>query len=260
MPPLSDWQRDATNRERGVGDFETLLQACVELGARFIVCEMGLRSLGIALEDHDLRFDEDNFTFNRKRLREFCHLLIERKIKIAWNCDSRADLSDAETVRTGCDLRFRPLLMTALTSFIGHLPMLYATGSGADIQKPLAVVVMVLVLWLSATIESRLLTGSRGNVSVRKMAANAIRAVLLLVGLLLVQRLLLHGTVLHALIRRLAHGPVLLLTAQQVAVRLVAGGGNCAAEVACHYARLPKRLAIWGLTCWLRRESSRPVP
>jgi len=45
-------------------------------------------------------------------------------------------------VTQGCDLRFRPLLMTALTSFIGHLPMLYATGSGADIQKPLAVVVM----------------------------------------------------------------------------------------------------------------------
>jgi cobalt-zinc-cadmium resistance protein CzcA len=50
--------------------------------------------------------------------------------------------SVADTVRIGCDLRFRPLLMTALTSFIGHLPMLYATGSGADIQKPLAVVVM----------------------------------------------------------------------------------------------------------------------
>jgi cobalt-zinc-cadmium resistance protein CzcA len=32
--------------------------------------------------------------------------------------------------------------MTALTSFIGHVPMLFATGSGADIQKPLAVVVM----------------------------------------------------------------------------------------------------------------------
>jgi len=47
-----------------------------------------------------------------------------------------------ETVIKGCSSRFRPLLMTALTSFIGHLPMLYATGSGADIQKPLAVVVM----------------------------------------------------------------------------------------------------------------------
>jgi len=46
-PPLADWPRDATNRARGVGDFETLLAACIELGARFIVCEMGLRSLGI---------------------------------------------------------------------------------------------------------------------------------------------------------------------------------------------------------------------
>jgi len=50
--------------------------------------------------------------------------------------------SAAEAVREGCNVRFRPLLMTALTSFIGHLPMLYAQGSGADIQKPLAVVVM----------------------------------------------------------------------------------------------------------------------
>ncbi len=48
----------------------------------------------------------------------------------------------ATAVVEGCDARFRPLLMTALTSFIGHLPMLFATGSGADIQKPLAVVVM----------------------------------------------------------------------------------------------------------------------
>jgi len=48
-PPagLADWDRDAQNRARGVGDFETLLQACVELGCRFIVCEMGLRSLDI---------------------------------------------------------------------------------------------------------------------------------------------------------------------------------------------------------------------
>jgi heavy metal efflux system protein len=47
-----------------------------------------------------------------------------------------------ETVLEGCRLRFKPLFMTALVSFIGHLPMLFATGSGADIQRPLAVVVM----------------------------------------------------------------------------------------------------------------------
>jgi cobalt-zinc-cadmium resistance protein CzcA len=46
------------------------------------------------------------------------------------------------TVLEGCRLRFKPLFMTALVSFIGHLPMLYSNGSGADIQKPLAVVVM----------------------------------------------------------------------------------------------------------------------
>ncbi|TAJ37870.1 MAG: hypothetical protein EPO67_02520 [Reyranella sp.] len=46
-PALEHWERDALNRERGVGDYETLLEACVELGCRFIVCEMGLRSLDI---------------------------------------------------------------------------------------------------------------------------------------------------------------------------------------------------------------------
>ena len=54
-PRLDDWGRDALNRQRGVGDFETLLQACVELGARFIVCEMGLRSL--AIDRKELRAD-----------------------------------------------------------------------------------------------------------------------------------------------------------------------------------------------------------
>jgi len=54
-PALEDWARDAANRERGVADFETLLQACVELGARFIVCEMGLRSL--AIDRSSLRSD-----------------------------------------------------------------------------------------------------------------------------------------------------------------------------------------------------------
>jgi peroxiredoxin family protein len=39
--------RDALFKARRVGDFETLLSACVELGVRFIVCEMGLRAQGI---------------------------------------------------------------------------------------------------------------------------------------------------------------------------------------------------------------------
>jgi small-conductance mechanosensitive channel len=48
-----------------------------------------------------------------------------------------------------------------------------------------AVVVLVAALWISAAIESRLLAGATDNLSVRKIAANAVRALLLLVGLLL---------------------------------------------------------------------------
>ena len=48
-----------------------------------------------------------------------------------------------------------------------------------------AVAVLVAMLWVSAAIESRLLAGATDNLSVRKIAANATRALLLLVGLML---------------------------------------------------------------------------
>ncbi|MDE2371565.1 MAG: mechanosensitive ion channel [Burkholderiales bacterium] len=47
-----------------------------------------------------------------------------------------------------------------------------------------AVVVLVLALWASSELESRLLAGASGNLGIRKMAANTIRALLLFVGLL----------------------------------------------------------------------------
>lgn len=46
-------------------------------------------------------------------------------------------------------------------------------------------VVLVLALWVSATVERRILRQAVGDLSMRKVAANAIRALLLLVGLLL---------------------------------------------------------------------------
>lgn len=45
-------------------------------------------------------------------------------------------------------------------------------------------VMLVVVLWISATIEKRILREAVGDLSMRKVAANAIRAALLLVGLL----------------------------------------------------------------------------
>jgi small-conductance mechanosensitive channel len=46
-------------------------------------------------------------------------------------------------------------------------------------------VVMMLTLWLSSALEKKLIRGSGGNLSTRKMVANLIRVVLLAVGLLL---------------------------------------------------------------------------
>jgi cobalt-zinc-cadmium resistance protein CzcA len=51
-------------------------------------------------------------------------------------------MSTMEAVKRGCELRFRPLLMTALTTLMGLLPLIYATGSGSEIQRPLAIVVL----------------------------------------------------------------------------------------------------------------------
>ena len=46
---------DRAYGERGVATFDELLSACRDLGARFIVCEMGLRAMD--LERGDLRGD-----------------------------------------------------------------------------------------------------------------------------------------------------------------------------------------------------------
>ena len=47
-----------------------------------------------------------------------------------------------------------------------------------------AVAVLIGALWLSAALEARLLKGATDNLSVRKMAANALRALLLFIGLM----------------------------------------------------------------------------
>ena len=47
-----------------------------------------------------------------------------------------------DAVVTGCELRLRPVLMTALVAILGLVPMLFATGPGSEVQRPLAIVVV----------------------------------------------------------------------------------------------------------------------
>jgi cobalt-zinc-cadmium resistance protein CzcA len=52
------------------------------------------------------------------------------------------DLTLADVLRRACALRMRPVLMTALVASLGFVPMALATGAGAEVQRPLATVVI----------------------------------------------------------------------------------------------------------------------
>lgn len=47
-----------------------------------------------------------------------------------------------EAIETGCTLRLRPVVMTMMTTLLGLLPLALAQGIGAEVQRPLASVVI----------------------------------------------------------------------------------------------------------------------
>ncbi len=53
-----------------------------------------------------------------------------------------AGMSRAKAAHEGAMMRLRPVVMTALVASLGFVPMALSTGSGAEVQKPLATVVI----------------------------------------------------------------------------------------------------------------------
>jgi cobalt-zinc-cadmium resistance protein CzcA len=51
-------------------------------------------------------------------------------------------LSMSDAIMKGCENRLRPVLMTASIAIFSLIPMLYASGPGSEIQRPLATVVV----------------------------------------------------------------------------------------------------------------------
>ena len=54
----------------------------------------------------------------------------------------RGGASPSEAVRYGVTAKLRPVLMTTFTTIFGIFPLLLATGPGAEMQRPLATVVL----------------------------------------------------------------------------------------------------------------------
>ncbi len=55
-------------------------------------------------------------------------------------------MSVREAILEGAELRLRPVLMTAATTALGLIPMVWASGVGSEVQRPLAVVVVAGVV------------------------------------------------------------------------------------------------------------------
>ncbi len=47
-----------------------------------------------------------------------------------------------EVVIAGCSSKLRPVLMTTITTALGLLPLVITSGTGSEVQRPLAIVVI----------------------------------------------------------------------------------------------------------------------
>jgi cobalt-zinc-cadmium resistance protein CzcA len=64
-------------------------------------------------------------------------------VMVAYINQLRSEGSSLENaVRDGAAVRLRPVLMTALVASVGFIPMAVSTSSGAEVQRPLATVVI----------------------------------------------------------------------------------------------------------------------
>ena len=105
-----------------------------------------------------------------------------------WNELKEEGMTDLnERIRQGARRRIRPILLTALTDVLGFLPMAISTSAGAEVQQPLATVVIggmisatLLTLFILPILYQWVETRSA-----RMMVPKPITVILLLVGTIL---------------------------------------------------------------------------
>ncbi|PWK99482.1 multidrug efflux pump [Pantoea allii] len=63
-------------------------------------------------------------------------------IDFALEAENKQDLSPRDAIHQACLLRFRPILMTTMAALLGALPLMLASGSGAELRQPLGLVIV----------------------------------------------------------------------------------------------------------------------
>ncbi|MBT0722704.1 MMPL family transporter [Rosenbergiella collisarenosi] len=63
-------------------------------------------------------------------------------IDFALQAEHEQGLSPREAIHQACLLRFRPILMTTMAALLGALPLMLASGSGAELRQPLGLVIV----------------------------------------------------------------------------------------------------------------------
>jgi multidrug efflux pump len=63
-------------------------------------------------------------------------------IDFALDAEKHQHLSPREAIHQACLLRFRPILMTTMAALLGALPLMLASGSGAELRQPLGLVIV----------------------------------------------------------------------------------------------------------------------
>ncbi|MCR9002908.1 efflux RND transporter permease subunit [Rahnella perminowiae] len=63
-------------------------------------------------------------------------------IDFALDAENKQGLSPREAIHQACLLRFRPIMMTTMAALLGALPLMLASGSGAELRQPLGLVIV----------------------------------------------------------------------------------------------------------------------
>ena len=63
-------------------------------------------------------------------------------IDFALEAENKQGLSPREALHQACLLRFRPIMMTTMAALLGALPLMLASGSGAELRQPLGLVIV----------------------------------------------------------------------------------------------------------------------